>query len=334
MKVIEFTNKGLYCPRADVYIDPWKKVSYALITHGHSDHARWGHKHYLCTHSSAPILRHRLGAGMNIEGIDYGEKRDINGVTFSFHPAGHITGSAQIRVEYKGEIWVVSGDYKIEDDGLCEAYEPVKCHHFITECTFGLPIYKWSPQAEVISQINDWWSENASSGRSVIISAYSLGKAQRIISSVDATIGPIVTHSSIEGMNEVYRNMGITLPKTIMLNAQTNKKLLENALIIAPPSATSGSWARRLKEFPIAHASGWMAIKGIKKKRAVTQGFTLSDHCDWNGLLTAIKETGAENIYPTHGNTTSFTQYLNELGYNANAVKTEFRSNDLDQEDS
>jgi putative mRNA 3-end processing factor len=334
MKVIEFTNKGLYCPIADVYIDPWKKVSYALITHGHADHARWGHKHYLCTNSSVPILKHRLGSEMNIEGVAYGEKRIIKGVTFSFHPAGHITGSAQIRVEYKGEIWVISGDYKLEDDGLSEAFEPVKCHHFITECTFGLPVYNWSPQIEIIEEINQWWSANALLGRPVIISAYSLGKAQRIISSVDATIGPILTHGAIEGMNEVYRNMNLPLPKTTALNAQVDKKLLKNALIIAPPSAISGSWGRKLKDYPVAAASGWMAIKNNRKRRKVDQGFVLSDHADWKGLLKAIKESGAENIYPTHGNTASFTQYLREQGYNANPVKTEFSNNDLDTKES
>lgn len=332
MKVIEFTNKGLYCPIANVYIDPWKKVSFALITHGHSDHARWGHKHYLCTESSVPILRHRLGSDMNIEGVPYGKTTVINGVRFSFHPAGHITGSAQIRVEYNGEIWVVSGDYKLEDDGLCEAFEPVPCHHFITECTFGLPVYRWEPQSAIMADINSWWANHSDQGRPCIISAYSLGKAQRIISQLNIDIGPIFTHSAIENMNQIYRNMSLSLPETIEFTSKTSHQDLSRAIIIAPPSAINGSWARKLKEAPVGIASGWMAIRGNRRRRGADQGFVLSDHADWPGLLKAIAETGAEHIYPTHGNTEVFTQILNEMGYKAQPVKTPF-NNAQDQED-
>ena len=327
MKVIEFTNKGLYCPQADIYIDPWKKVNYALITHGHADHARHGHKHYLCVNSSVPILKHRLGPEMNIQGTPYGAKTNINGVDFSFHPAGHITGSAMIRVEYKGEIWVISGDYKLEDDGLAEAYEPVPCHHFITECTFGLPIYKWAPQEIVINEINQWWTSNAAEGRPSMITAYSLGKAQRIIHSVDSNIGPILTHGSIDGMNKVYRDMGIKLPSSRHLNSSVHKNELTGALILAPPSSLKGPWARKIKNYSLGVASGWMAVRSNKRRQGADQGFVLSDHCDWDGLLSAIKESGADHIYPTHGNTDSFTQYLREMGYDANPVKTEFNSN-------
>lgn len=334
MKVIEFTNKGLYCPIADVYIDPWKKVSYALITHGHADHARWGHKHYLCVDSSRPILKHRLGPEMNIESIAYRENRNINGVNFSFHPAGHITGSAMIRVEYKGEVWVVSGDYKLEDDGLAEAYEPVPCHHFITECTFGLPIYKWAPQEEVITDINTWWSKNAAEGRPSFITAYSLGKAQRIINSVDSTIGHILTHGAIDKMNKVYRDMGIALPATRHLNSSIHKNELTAALILAPPSTVGSPWSRKIKNYSLGVASGWMAIRGNRNRRGADQGFVLSDHCDWDGLLTAIKESGADHIYPTHGNTDTFTQYLREQGYDANPVKTEFSDNNMEDGDA
>lgn len=330
MKLIEYTNKGLYCRQADVYIDPWKKVNYALITHGHADHARWGHKHYLCVDSSVPILKHRLGPEMNIQGVPYKQKTTINGVNFSFHPAGHITGSAMIRVEYKGEIWVASGDYKIEDDGLAEAYEPVKCHHFITECTFGLPVYQWRPQEEVISEINQWWQGNAAEGRPTLITAYSLGKAQRIINSVDNSIGPILTHGAIDRMNQVYRSMGIRLPQTRHLNSTVHKSEWKKALILTPPSAVGSSWSRKLKDYSLGVASGWMAIRGNRRRRGADRGFVLSDHCDWPGLLQAIKDSGATHIYPTHGNTVTFAKYLTEQGYHATPIETQFGDDQLD----
>ena len=197
MALLQFTNKGIYCKQADVYIDPWKKVPKALITHAHSDHARSGHKSYLCTHETLPILRLRLGRNIPASGMDYGESIMINGVKFSFHPAGHIIGSAQIRAEYKGEVWVASGDYKVEDDGISGAFEPVKCHHFITECTFGLPIYKWDKQSITFDQINNWWSDNAVEKTTSLITAYSLGKAQRVIQNVDHSIGKIFTHPAV-----------------------------------------------------------------------------------------------------------------------------------------
>ncbi len=331
MKVIEFTNKGLYCPPADVYIDPWKKVNYALITHGHADHARWGHKHYLCVDSSVPILKHRLGHEMSIQGVPYGEKVNINGVNISYHPAGHITGSAQIRIEYKGEIWVVSGDYKVEDDGLAETYEPVKCHHFITECTFGLPVYKWTPQETIISDINSWWAQNVADRRPSVLTAYSLGKAQRLINSVDSSIGPILTHGAIEKMNDVYRSMGISLPMTQHLNAKVHKNEYKKALIIATPASIGSTWAKKIKNYSLGAVSGWMAVRGNRRRRGADRGFVLSDHADWPGLLQAIAATGAENIYPTHGNTHSFSKYLCEQGYNAQPIETEYGDDNLEK---
>jgi len=214
MQLIEFTDKGLYVPQADVYIDPWKPVSKALITHGHSDHSRYGMKSYLATHAAVPVIKHRLGSHNDISGVDYGEVTTINGVKFSFHPAGHIIGSAQIRVEYKGEVWVASGDYKVANDGLSEPFESVKCHTYITESTFGLPVFKWKPQAETMSEINNWWRSNAEKGKVSIIAAYSLGKAQRVINKVDHSIGKIYTHGAVENVNEVLRNQGVYLKET------------------------------------------------------------------------------------------------------------------------
>lgn len=326
MPLLTFTNKGIHCPQAGVYIDPWKKVSRALITHGHSDHARSGHLAYLCTHSTVPVLKIRLGQNINVTGVDYGESLVINGVTFSFHPAGHTIGSAQIRAEYKGEIWVISGDYKVQDDGVSGAFEPVKCHHFITECTFGLPIYKWSPQRDVFDQINKWWSCNANQKIPSLIFAYSLGKAQRVIQNVDQSIGKIYTHSAVERMNEAFRNISVDIRPTIELKGKIPKNDLESALIVAPSANQTGESLKSFEKVSLAGASGWMMCRKGRRWGNYAKGFVLSDHADWNGLNAAIKETGAEHIYPTHGYTTVFSKWLNEQGYRSRIVETEFES--------
>ena len=324
MPLIEHTKKGLYCPIAKVYIDPWGKVDNALITHGHSDHARWGHKYYVCADTSVNILKHRLGQQINIRGMAFGESLTVNGVKFSFHPAGHITGSAQIRAEHNGEVWVATGDYKIEDDGLCQPFEPIKCDHFITECTFGLPIYSWPDQASVFQEIEQWWAHNASNQITSIISAYSLGKAQRIINTISQNIGPIICHQVIEKMNAVYRESGFNLPETVLLKDNLDKDILSKGLVIAPPGALKGNWVNKIKKQSLGIASGWMAVRGNRRRRGADRGFVLSDHCDWEGLNQAIKATGAENIYPTHGNTVTFSRWLNDQGYNARPIETEF----------
>ena len=322
--LIEHTSKGLYVPQAKVYIDPWRKVSNALITHGHSDHARWGHKYYVCATPSVPILRHRLGHNINVRGIDFGSAYTVNGVRFSFHPAGHILGSAQIRVEYKGEVWVVTGDYKTENDGISGAFELVTCHHFITECTFGLPVYKWQPQEVVIQEIKEWWQSNAEEGRPSVITAYALGKAQRIIHALGRDAGTIYTHGAIHQMNEVYRSLGVNLPPTYHMNAQTTSKDLAQALIVTPGSAVGTAWIKKAKGYVLGVASGWMAVRGQKRRRGADQGFTLSDHCDWDALNTVIKDTGATHVYPTHGYTDTFARWLRGEGYEAQPIETDF----------
>jgi len=323
MALLEFTNKGIYCAQAKIYIDPWKKVKQALITHGHGDHSRWGHDFYLCTRSAKPVIRHRLGP-INIEGMDYGETRMINGVKFSFHPAGHILGSAQVRAEYKGEVWVASGDYKLEDDGLSEAFEPVRCHSFITESTFGLPAYKWPDQFETYQQINAWWAQNKAEGKVSILSAYALGKAQRLLHHLDPAIGPIFTHGAIENVNEVIRSQGVILPKTTRITAKQKKKDFVGAIVIATPNAIGSNWTRKFQPYSVGIASGWMATRGARKRRNADRGFVMSDHADWDGLNSAIKATGAEKIIVTHGYTETFTRWLREQGYEAYGEKTMF----------
>ena len=321
--LLEFTDKGIYCPRADVYIDPWRPVDRALITHGHADHSRWGHQHYLCTETAAPVIRYRLG-DIRLETIRYGEERLINGVRFSFHPAGHILGSAQIRVEYGGEVWVVSGDYKLEDDGLAEAFEPVPCHTFITESTFGLPVYHWQPQEEVFRDINDWWRENRAEGKVSLLTGYALGKAQRLLRGLDPGIGTIYTHGAIENTNEVIRAQGVDLPTTVRVTQEVKKKDYVGNLVLATPGALGQPWSRKFSPLSVGMASGWMSLRGARRRRAADRGFVLSDHADWTGLNTAVAETGAERVFVTHGYQDIFSRWLREQGLEANVVSTEY----------
>jgi len=320
--LLVFNDNGIYCQQADVYIDPWKPVNKAIITHGHADHSRWGHKQYITHHTNVPIIKHRLGK-IQVTGKAYNETFTINNVTFSFHPAGHIIGSSQIRVEHKGEVWVCSGDYKIEDDGICVPYEPVRCHTFITECTFGLPAFSWAPQKEVFTAINSWWFANKSEQKTSILFGYSLGKAQRLLKYLDPSIGKIYTHGAIENMTEVLRPM-VNFPETTLVTKATTKEELKGNIILAPPSAHGSTWIRKMVPFVTAAASGWMTFRGARRRRAIDKGFVVSDHCDWQGLLQAIEATGAEKIISTHGYTDIFSRYLKELGYDARTEQTQY----------
>ncbi len=320
--LLKFTDKGIYCEAADVYLDPWRPVSKAIISHGHADHSRWGHQHYITHHRNVPIVKHRLG-DINITGKDWGESFTINAVKFSLHPAGHIIGSSQIRVEYKGEIWVFTGDYKIEDDGLATPYESIKCHTFITECTFGLPAFLWRPQQEVITDINNWWAENQANGQTSVLFGYSLGKAQRLLKHLDPSIGKIFTHGAVENMTEVLRPI-VDFPNTELITRDTKKEDIKGNIVIAPPSAHGSTWIRKMTPFVTGTASGWMAFRGARRRRAIDKGFVFSDHCDWPGLLKAIEDTGAERIICTHGYTDIFSKYLRSLGYDARTESTQY----------
>lgn len=322
MKLLEFTSKGIYCSKADVYLDPWRGVKKAIITHGHSDHARWGSKSYITQIDNVPILKHRLG-DISVTGKKYGDKFQINGVTFSFHPAGHVPGSSQIRVEYRGEVWVFTGDFKTQDDKISTPYEPIKCNTFITECTFGLPVYKWEEPKIVHGQINKWWAKNKSNGITSLLLGYSLGKIQRLLKNLDPEIGKIYTHGATEKMTEVLRAK-IDFPKTNLITRDTIKKEIEGNLVLAPPSVLGSVWSRKLGITSSGYASGWMAIRGARRRRAVDRSFVLSDHADWDGLLSAIYSTECENVITTHGYTDIFAKYLNEKGLNAMSEKTEY----------
>ena len=329
--VLSFTERGLFCAAGGFHIDPWRPVDRALITHGHADHARPGHRHYLCTESAAPVLRLRLGE-VAVETVPYGRDLRIGGATVSFHPAGHVPGSAQIRVEVGGEVWVVSGDYKTAPDGLSEPFEPVRCHTFISECTFGLPVFRWAAQAEVMAEINAWWRTNREAGRVSVLCAYALGKAQRILASLDPSIGPVLTHGAVENVNEVLRAQGFALPATRRVTPETATPEATGALVLAPPSALGTPWARRFGPSSEAFASGWMRLRGIRRRRGFARGFVLSDHADWDGLNAAIAATGAGRVFVTHGYVQPFRRWLAEQGYEAGIVETEFHGDDAGEE--
>ena len=322
MDLIVLADRGLYCPAGDFYIDPWRPVARALITHAHGDHARFGSEVYVCQRNTAPILSKRFG-GVAIETVAYGETLMRNGVEVSFHPAGHVLGSAQIRVAYGGEVWVVSGDYKLESDGVSAPFEPQRCDTFITESTFGLPIYRWRPAAEAISSINAWWRRNAAAGRASVLFAYALGKAQRVLAHVDASIGPIVCHGATEAINVLHRAAGVALPPT-QTAGETGKTEIARALILAPPSAMATPWIKRFGDFSDGLASGWMQVRGNRRRRGLDRGFVLSDHADWPGLISAIHATGAERVFATHGSVGPLARYLSEKGFDARILPTAY----------
>lgn len=324
--MLTFTDKGIYCAAGDFYIDPWKPVPRAVITHAHSDHARTGNQHYLCTKDSIPFLQLRLGKEISVQGLAYGESIYINGVTVSFHPAGHMIGSAQVKVTFEGQTWVASGDYKVENDGISGEFEPQKCHVFITESTFGLPIYRWKPQQTIFSDIRTWMNENEQAGKNSVLVAYSLGKAQRLLYNLQHTVSRFLVHGAIFNAHEVCLQNGWPLPPVELITPETPKDSYKGSLIIAPPSAADSTWMRRFNPYSLGVCSGWMQVRGNARRRNVDAGFPISDHADWQGLLQTIKLTGAEKIFVTHGFTSVLARYLQENGLSAEEVKTAYGS--------
>lgn len=318
------TDSGLFCPAGGFHIDPWLPVDRAVITHAHADHARSGSRRYLCAADGARVLRTRLGTDAAIETAEYGQTLAFDGVTVSLHPAGHVLGSAQVRIEHRGEVWVVSGDYKVAADRTCVGFEPLRCHTFITESTFGLPIYRWPAESAVWGEINRWWSDNAAAGQCSLVYAYALGKAQRLLSGIDASIGPIYCHGAVQRLNADYRASGIDLPPTDYVGDITDHKKFRTALVVAPPSARGTPWLRRFGDFASGFASGWMQLRGARRRRSVERGFVLSDHADWPGLTQAIAATGARRVLVTHGATGPMVRWLGEQGLRAEAIATRF----------
>lgn len=322
--LITQTDRGLYCPPGDFHIDPWRPVDRAVITHAHSDHARFGSARYLCARPGQHVLQNRLGPDAVIDSLPYGEAVEQNGVRISFHPAGHVYGSAQVRVEYRGEVWVVTGDYKLDPDPTCAPFEPVRCHALLTESTFGLPVYRWAPPAEVFAEINAWWRANKEVGKASILYGYALGKAQRLLSGLDPSIGPIYLHGAVERMTKEYRAGGVPLPPTRPVSAAPPRHQWAGAMIVAPPSAHNSAWSRKFGSASTGMASGWMRVRGARRRRAVDRGFVLSDHVDWPGLLTAVKESGATQVWVTHGFVDPVVRWFREAGLDAHGLKTAY----------
>lgn len=322
-----YTPSGFYCRQADLYIDPLRKVSKALVTHAHSDHARPGMQHYLCHVQSVNILKLRLGQRISVQGLAYGESVWMNGVEITLFPAGHVPGSAQVRLMYKGEVWVISGDYKTVCDGLTPAFESVRCNHFVTESTFGMPIFQWREQTTVFDDINAWWKENASIGRPSVLLGYSLGKAQRILKYLDRSVGPVICHGAIASSNNVLQSSGFDFGTwedgSCGISVLKNQGLkLDKSLVVCPPNALKSSWISPLGRYSLANCSGWMAVNKSGDWGGTDRGFVLSDHADWPQLIEAVMDTGAENIYVTHGFSEIFARYLREArGLNALVVE-------------
>ncbi|MEO8937314.1 MAG: ligase-associated DNA damage response exonuclease [Burkholderiaceae bacterium] len=319
--------QGLFCPQGDFFIDPWRPVDRAVITHAHGDHARMGHGHYLAAAPGEGVLRTRLGP-IALQSLAYGETIDHHGVRVSLHPAGHVLGSAQVRLEHGGRVWVASGDYKVMEgddvDPTCPPFEPVRCDVFITESTFGLPIYRWQPQRELFTGIDAWWRANAADDRASVLFCYAFGKAQRVLAGIDAGIGPIFCHGAVEPLNRAYREAGVALPATTPVSEVTDKTAFRRGLVLAPPSAAGSTWMRRFGEYGDGFASGWMLLRGARRRRGVDRGFVLSDHADWPGLHRAIGATGAERVIVTHGQVPVMVRWLCENGLDAEAFETEY----------
>jgi putative mRNA 3-end processing factor len=326
--LIQFTNKGIYCRQADVYIDPWAPVKKAIITHAHSDHARFGSNHYLAQKDSESILRYRLG-NISLETLDYDQSIDMNGVKISLHPAGHVIGSAQVRLEYKNEVWVVSGDYKIKPDHYTMPFEPVRCTHFVTESTFGLPIYNFPAATLVNEQLNSWVTTNAELGFNSVIIGYALGKAQRILKALQTDL-PVLLHTTIYNTNKA---LGFDNSRYIKFTPEFKKEHLNPGIVLATGTALGTPWLKRFEPYKLAICSGWMQLRGARRRRNADMGFVMSDHADWEGLNYAVSETGAENVYVTHGYKTTFAKWLREeKKLNAVEVETLFEGEGIETE--
>ena len=325
-EVVTLTSKGLYCPAGDFYIDPWKPVTSAFITHAHADHARPGSERYHGARTGLDLLRKRLGEDTTIEGHDFGQEVQLGDAVVSLHPAGHVLGSAQVRIDVGGEVWVISGDYKCDDDPSCEAFEPVLCDVFVTEATFALPIYRWDPIDQVMDQLMHWWRANEAAGKASVIFCYALGKAQRLLAEIgQRSARPIFVHGAIDALLPAYRDAGIALAETLPVLDQPKEKGFAGELVIAPPSAFGSPWMRRMGDYGTAFASGWMRVRGHRRRRGFDEGLVLSDHADWPGLLQAIQATGAKRVFATHGYSDTLARYLREeLHVDAESLETLF----------
>ena len=321
MNMLIETADGLYCPDGDFHIDPWGQVRRALITHAHGDHARAGSAAYLCTAETAALLARRFGPDAPMQPIRYGERLRLGDVTVSFHPAGHILGSAQIRIEGSQGVWLIAGDYKRAPDPTCEPFEVVRCDTFITESTFGLPIYRWDPAPSVIADLLSWWDGNRDHALTSIVFCYTIGKAQRLLAELARlTDRSVLVHGMMVPAIELYRSRGIAMLPTQTLIDRPRGTSLAGELVLAPLSARGTPWMRRLGDLSDAFASGLMRVRGVRRQRAYDRGFVLSDHADWPALLDTISQTGASRVIATHGHAEPLARFLKEQGLDAGVM--------------
>lgn len=322
--LLQRDEAGLCCPTGGFHIDPWRPVARAVITHAHADHARPGSEEYLAAREGAEILRHRLGAEAQIRLLDWGEKVRLGGMELSLHPAGHIRGSAQVRIEGSGQVWVVTGDFKRAPDPTCAPFQPLRCDVLISEATFALPLFRWPEDAEVLAAILDWVTSCGERGRAAVLFAYSLGKAQRLLAALAGRLDrPVLVHGAIAAINRLYQAEGVALGAWEPLPEPRHRQALAGRLILAPPSA-SASWLRTLGPCETACASGWMRIRGQRRRRGYDRGFVLSDHADWPALLATIRESGARRVLLTHGHGEALARYLCEQGLLADTLATAY----------
>ncbi|MFG1399463.1 ligase-associated DNA damage response exonuclease [Roseixanthobacter pseudopolyaromaticivorans] len=293
---------GLYCPKGDFFIDPTRAVPRALITHGHSDHARAGHGHVLATRETLDLMAIRYGADFAgaTQAIAYGESVEIDGVTVTAHPAGHVLGSAQFELSWRGCTIVASGDYKDARDPTCATFEPVRCHVFISEATFGLPVFRHPDAASETAKLMN--SLHVFPERAHIVGAYSLGKAQRVMALLRAAghAAPIYIHGALEKISAYYQQRGIALGD-IRLAKEAKKADFAGAVVIAPPASITDIWSRKFPDPVTAFASGWMRVRARARQRGIELPLVISDHADWDGLTAAISATGCEEVWVTHG---------------------------------
>jgi len=323
--LIEATDQGLVCAAGDFVIDPWKRTAVALITHAHADHARRVADVYYAAESAVPLLRRRLGDDIDVRGLRFGESLSFNDTRVSFHPAGHVLGSAQIRVQHGDDVWVFTGDFKRDHDPSCEAFELVPCDTLITEATFALPVYRWEPGAVVAREIFDWWQQMKQAERPAVLFAYSLGKAQRVLAELTAfTDEEVYLHGAVHPLTEIYREAGIRMLPGRPIDLSDKGADYRGRLVIAPPGASGSAWMRRFRNASTGFCSGWMRVRGNRRRRGYDRGFVLSDHADWPGLLKTIEECGARRVLTTHGQSSALVRYLREKGMDAAELTTRF----------
>ena len=333
------TDRGLWCEAGGFHIDPWRPVDLAVVTHAHADHATPGCGRYIASANTVALMRSRMSGPVDAVTPAFGEAMRLGATTVSLHPAGHVLGSSQVRVAPdEGPVWVVTGDYKVEPDPTCEPFEPVACDVLLTESTFGLPIYRWGDTRAVFDDLNVWWQSNADAGRTTVVLAYALGKAQRVLAGLDASVGPIGLHGALHGPTRVYQDAGIVLPEWIHANASTAPELKGRGLIVCPPSASGTAWIRKFRGkggLRTAFVSGWMRVRGRRRWGSVDRGFVLSDHADWDGLIDTVRRTGAKRVGVTHGSSEALARYLAEReGVETFVVPTRYRGEGDDQENA